>query len=148
MYYLNTEVCVQPAFETELKAHPDWWLRDDYGNVLTHGVNGLILDPTVPEAREWWMSIPFVGLTNTSDQAYLIDGILADGVEWRPGVLGPNISESRYTTIYQAKMTMVEEMQKRFTAMNGGTPSVAKKSALTRCCMTYRAAPSAERFTP
>jgi hypothetical protein len=61
-------------------AHPDWWLQDDYGNVVghkdsTHPSGQPRIDWTVEAAVAWWVSVPLMG----AGAEQLIDGVLADG---------------------------------------------------------------------
>jgi hypothetical protein len=82
-----------PAYATFL-AHPEWWLRDDNGNV----VQPQRIDPTNEAAAEYWISVP---LSQSPDAYQVIDGVLADG----GAVTEPlaNFSAARQTAIFEAK---------------------------------------------
>ena len=58
-------------------------LKDDDGNYVSND-RGHVLDFTIPEAANWWVSLPFLGNDgkgnwNGIPVAKILDGVLADG---------------------------------------------------------------------
>ena len=98
-------------------AHKEWWLRDDFGNIVgfkdsAHPGTPQI-DPTIAAAVDWWVSVPLAG----DPTGALIDGVLADGSAF--GKI-PNISATRLNTIYEAKLAMIGKLQAAFDATGNG----------------------------
>ena len=89
---LGDTVYVQNALES----HPEWWLRDDNGNVVPFGSGGTRkqIDPSVPGAQRFFANLSislFKG--NMSEAARCLDGVFVDGVSYRP--FGGNFSSAR-----------------------------------------------------
>eukprot|EP00966_Prymnesium_polylepis_P299072 6910428-Prymnesium_polylepis.1 len=87
-------------------AQPDWWLRDDYGNV----VSPKRIDVTNADAAAWWVSVP-------PASSALIDGVLADDAGYNSLA---NISAARLERLYTAKLAMLERLQARFDEQGRG----------------------------
>ena len=87
------------ANDAVFKAHPEWHLKDDYGNVVgcveTAVKCSPMIDWTIKAAADWWISVPLSGVHGD----VLIDGVLADGSAF---LLVPNISSVRLETLYDA----------------------------------------------
>jgi hypothetical protein len=108
------------AANDEFLKHPEWWLKDDNGNVIVRtGSNQL--DCTNAEARAWWTSLPLKGDGNGmykgTPVSELIDGVLADSGGWSNYA---NMSIARLEALEDAKFQMIGELQKILTAANGG----------------------------
>ena len=123
IFYLSTDQAGIGCYSAgaEFKANPDWWLRDDNGNVV-NGKDRAIMDYTNPKARAWWLGIPLGGINGTGmyngvPVTTLIDGILADGAGW---AFHKNMSLARIREQTEAKRNMVAELQNTFTKANGG----------------------------
>jgi hypothetical protein len=88
-------------------AHPEWWLKDDNGTLVTPRR----IDVMCPAAVQWWLSVVPVS-------SALIDGVLADDAGYNAIA---NISAARLDALYDAKLQMLSELQRRFdTAGRGG----------------------------
>lgn len=85
-------------------AHPEWHLKDDYGNIYQPPR----IDVTIQAAQDWWLSIPLGG-NNSSN---LIDGILADDAGYNSY---PNMTKDRMHSLYEAKLALLARMQTIFT---------------------------------
>jgi len=109
------------AANSEFQAHPEWWLKDDNGNVVMTSGHP-ILDVTNAAGAAWWRGIPLSGDGNGTfggvPVGQLIDGVLADsgGYSYYP----PNISEARLEAFEDAKFAMIGELQRTLTDLNGG----------------------------
>lgn len=103
------------AANDEFKSHPEWWLKDDHGNVVeSHGVP--LLDCSNAEAAAWWQSIPMRGDNGNGTfrgvpVSSLIDGVLADSAGYERYANG-NISTSRLEALEDAKFEMLAGLQR------------------------------------
>eukprot|EP01047_Picozoa_sp_COSAG01_P053871 COSAG01_NODE_5820_length_4014_cov_1.656450_4_plen_486_part_00 len=114
--------------DAPLHAHPEWWLRDDHGNLMPPGAEEfcepmtskckLLTDWRVPAAREWWRNQPQKEVLR-GDAASLIDGIMADGTGWH-NENPTNISNASYAKHFAAKMTNLREAQEKYFTVAGG----------------------------
>jgi hypothetical protein len=105
-----------------LAAHPEWWLRDDNGNVIPFGGHGdrKQIDPSVSSAQNFFANLS-VSLFHEHDEAVkLLDGVMVDGTSWTGASRYPNVSDARYKTLFDGKMTMLSKMQHIQTQLNGG----------------------------
>jgi hypothetical protein len=91
---------------TTFASHPEWWLRDDHGNLVLPER----IDVTSDAAAAWWISVPPAGSPN-------ISGVLADDAGYNAL---PNISSARLERLYSAKLAMLSRLQARFDAAGGG----------------------------
>ena len=112
------------AAQQNFLQHPEWFLRDDFGNVVghkdsTHPAGQPRIDWTIQAAADWWVSVPLGGYNHTSaaQAAQLIDGVLADGAGFESI---PNITASRLQTLYEAKLAMLERLQTEFDRVGRG----------------------------
>ena len=110
--------------QKEFEAHQEWWLRDDYGNLVghkdsTHPAGQPRIDWTIEAAADWWVSVPLRGYNGTSaaQAAQLIDGVLADGAGFESI---PNISAARLQTLFHAKLSMLGKLQAAFDKVGRG----------------------------
>jgi hypothetical protein len=101
---------------TDYMKQPNFWLRDDNGNYINNSAGVPLLDTTVSEARDWWVSIPLGG--STSPKANLIDGVLADGVGSR---CPPDLGSQRCLLYTNGKSTMIKQLQALLDSVNNGT---------------------------
>ncbi len=127
LYAASDRGDLSPLGTAEINAHPDWWLRDDYGNVVWFrqavparpghpGQPGHpVLDPSVPGVRAWFLDfrLAYFG----ANAAALFDGMLIDA-----GGYGDrkNISAARNRALFAAKVSMLAEIQANLTALNNG----------------------------
>jgi hypothetical protein len=101
---------------SEYMQHPEFWLRSENGQFVNNSGGVPILDTTVTEARNWWVSIPLGG--TGSPKTPLIDGVLADGTGSRcPG----GLSSQKCSDYTAGKSTMIKQLQALFTSVNGGS---------------------------
>ena len=103
------------------RRHKDWHLLDDNGNVVSNG-HGPVLDFTNADASKWWSSYPLLGDDGKGNWrgkpiGQFLDGVLADGAH-RPTY--KNVSSHRLDALADAKFQAIGEMQRQFTALNGG----------------------------
>jgi hypothetical protein len=108
-----------------LMAHPDWWLRDDNGNLIPFGQKVPYpgspegrpqIDPTVVAAQDWYSTLSVKLFHNHSECIELLDGIMVDGSSWSGASrYGPNVSEARYAKIFAGKMEMLAKTQAVYT---------------------------------
>ena len=123
-YQAASWVNFNPFISNQLLAKPDWWMKDDYGNIIwarkpSQGIPGHpIVDLTVPAAQEWFANVPLSYFQSKEDAKELCDGIFVDGVDFRD--FSPNISDARYREIFAGKMKAMKVAQDLFTELNGG----------------------------
>lgn len=123
IFYLSTEQQGLSCYEAsqEFMSNPEWWLKDDAGNVVHHRGHP-VMDCTVEAAVRWWVSIPLRGDDGRGGWhgipvSSLIDGVLADSSHYARYA---NVSIARLEAIEDAKFRMIERLQKAMTALNGG----------------------------
>lgn len=113
LFYHNVDQfpCYSPTDPAVIafEAHPEWWLKDDNGNVVTP--KGL--DFTNEKAVEFWLSIP----TNAVGAFDVIDGVLADGIV---PMSRPNMSAARLAALTTGKYEMAGRLNSIFNTANGG----------------------------
>jgi len=116
-FYLATDLGGLQCYShlKEWLANPQWWLRNDSGEVMNQS-NIPLMDYTNAEARNWWVGIPLNG--TGSPAAHLIDGVLADG-SGPPAC--PGIGSDRCAALAAGKAVMVDQLQGLFNSTNGGT---------------------------
>ena len=106
-----------------LNDHPEWWLRDDNGNLIPFGGSGSRpqIDTSVPGAQDFFANLSVSLFHSHSEAARLLDGVMVDGTSWSgPGRYGPNVSAARYEKLFAGKMTMLAKMQAILKALSGG----------------------------
>jgi len=110
MFYLHTGLAAFRCYANKqvYEAHPEWWLRDDNGNV----VDGHF-DFTIKEAAEWFVSIPLAA----ADAADIIDGVLLDGAGFEKT---RHISTDRLEQLMTAKLDMAAQLQAEFDKLGRG----------------------------
>ena len=112
----STQSCY--AWADYFATRSDWWLKDDHGVVIVpHRI-----DTNVAAARDWWASIPLNGTDgkgnyNGKPVTELIDGVLADSGGYNNI---PNVSVARLEALYDNKLLMVGELQRKLTLANNG----------------------------
>eukprot|EP01043_Picozoa_sp_COSAG02_P009163 COSAG02_NODE_307_length_25111_cov_5.306693_3_plen_467_part_00 len=115
LQYFNMEMFAgysnaDPEYATFLE-HPEWWLRDDYGNPVMSQF-GPGYDFSNQAAVDHWLSMPL------GPESRIVDGFLLDGAA---GYSQPaNISATRAEVLKLAKWKAVGRMQQRLTAANDG----------------------------
>ena len=122
-----------------IQAHPEWWLRDDHGNVVYMNEawrclpNGTVtpdaqchpvLDWTNADVRAWFRNFPIQLFNGTQQAAALFDGLMVDAGGYYPEIPwfvgGGNISLQRYQQLFSAEMQMLHEAQVMYAQLNGG----------------------------
>ena len=131
LFYLATDQQGLSCYgaNAEFMAHPEWHLKLDNGTTFLQNGHP-IMDPTVPAAAKWWVSVPLGGINGTGEYkgtpvSQLIDGVLADSggysdVGGATDVGARGISTARKEAIADAKRQMMGALQKELTAANGG----------------------------
>lgn len=110
-----------PFVLNELEAHPEWWLRDDFGNEIKFGGNRHQIDPAVPGAQDYFANLSVSLFHSRQEAVELLDGVMVDGTSWTGASrYGPNISPARYEKMFEGKMNMLKKMQTVLTKLNGG----------------------------
>eukprot|EP00117_Sycon_ciliatum_P021279 scpid75440/ scgid18700/ len=113
-----------PFLSHQLLAKPDWWMKDDYGNIVwarqpSKGKQGIpMVDLTVPAAQTWFANIPLSYFHNKTEAKELCDGIFVDSANFRD--VSHNISDTRYRELFAGKMKALKLAQNLFTELNGG----------------------------
>eukprot|EP00117_Sycon_ciliatum_P000413 scpid66101/ scgid6483/ len=113
-----------PFFVAQLQEHEDWWLKDDYGNIVWFhkpeaGRPGHpYIDLTVPEAQKWFANAPLSLFKDKEEAKALCDGLFVDGAGYRD--ISRNISAQRYRKLFEGKMQAMQLAQQIFTELNGG----------------------------
>jgi hypothetical protein len=106
-----------------LESHPEWWLRDDNGNLVPFGGSKTRpqIDTSVPAAQDFFANLSVSLFHSHSDAARLLDGVMVDGTSWSgPGRYGPNVSAARYEKLFAGKMAMLAKMQSILKELSGG----------------------------
>ena len=105
-----------------LAAHPEWWLRDDFGNIVPFGGQGdrHQIDTSVPAAQDFFANLSVSLFHERADAEALLDGVMVDGTSWSGASrYGPNVSAARYTKLFEGKMAMLAKMQSILQQLNG-----------------------------
>jgi hypothetical protein len=89
-------------------AHPEWWLRDDHGNVVRPDAPQI--DVLNGDAVAWWLSVPLAPSLRD------IDGVLADGAGFEH--IG-GVSGARLRALYAAKIALLSTLQARLEPRGG-----------------------------
>ena len=126
-----TCVCCNEA----VRAHPEWWVRDDYGNPVVFGTGDCSIDPatkqpaqacapyvnySLPTVREWWYQQPLREVCGP-DASSLVDGVMMDGVQnSNPSGRSGNLSKPRYDEVFAGKMQMLSKASEMYRNLNGG----------------------------
>ena len=121
LYAASDRGDLSPLGTAQINAHPEWWLRDDFGNVIwfrepSQGQPGHpVLDPSVPGVRHWFLNfrLDYFG----ARAAALFDGMLIDAGGYSARA---NISDARNRALFAAKVSMLAEIQTNLTALNNG----------------------------
>ena len=119
----------------ELWEHPEWWMRDDHGNIQPPGEElkcipgnasaSLALgcqvraDWRVKQARDWWVQAPLRQIVPQSDAASLVDGIFCDGSGYH-NKNPAHISNATYEKLFNAKMQLLAEANAFYGNLSGG----------------------------
>ena len=94
-----------------LESHPEWWLRDDYGNIIPFGGAGSTrkqIDTSVPGAQDFFANLSVSLFHSANDAKALLDGVMVDGTSWTGAArYGPNVSATRYAALFDGKMAML-----------------------------------------
>jgi hypothetical protein len=110
-----------PFIQSALNDHPEWWLRDDHGNVMPFGGPTSKLkqiDSSVVSAQDYFANLSISLFHNREEAATLLDGVFVDGVSFRnPNPV--NISELRYQALFAGQMTMMEKLCANLKSLNG-----------------------------
>lgn len=127
LFYWDTDQSALTCYaqHAAYMARPDFWLRDDAGQLTFNSSDGVPhMDYTSAAARAWWVSVPLNGTDGTQPAARLVDGVLADGTGSRcPSSSdgGAGLSPARCAALIAAKSTMVRELQALLDSVNGGS---------------------------
>eukprot|EP01050_Picozoa_sp_SAG11_P004425 SAG11_NODE_282_length_11247_cov_11.050323_11_plen_359_part_00 len=102
----------------QLKAHSDWFVRDDEGRVVNfHGREGRPMpNYTIPDCQDWYANLAISLFPNRSVAALVLGGILLDGDGYHSY---PNVSRPRAEALYQGMIQTTRKMQAAITALNG-----------------------------
>jgi len=99
-----------------INAHPEWWCRDDDGNVLKSS-QGPFLNHSVREVRNWVNGYPLEVFGN--DSKNLLDGVFYDGMDYNPHQFA-NTNIDRHDAWFAAKMMLADEARALYGGLNGG----------------------------
>eukprot|EP00045_Choanoeca_perplexa_P011270 m.118715 g.118715 ORF g.118715 m.118715 type:complete len:400 (+) comp15572_c0_seq1:146-1345(+) len=112
MYWsLNMQATVQcyQAGQDLTANHSDYFLRDDYGNLVPNTGRDHTLDYTRQDVRDWWVNVPLA----LKARGAPIDGVLADGTG--SGALRyANISLARRQALVQGSYNLTAELMHRW----------------------------------
>jgi hypothetical protein len=107
-----------------LDSHPEWWLRDDNGNLIPFGGGKSTrhqIDTSVIAAQDFFANLSVSLFHNHAEAVELLDGVMVDGTSWSgPGRYGPNVSAARYQKLFAGKMAMLAKMQAILKGLSGG----------------------------
>lgn len=104
----------------QLKAHPEWFVRDDYGNVLPfHNVpNGHPFpNYSIPACQDWYANLGISLFASRGEAAALLDGALLDGDGY---TALPNTSAARSEALYAGMLATTAKMRAALGSLNGG----------------------------
>ena len=110
-----------PFVQEALNAHPEWWLRDDNGNIMPFGGATSELkqiDSSVVGAQDYFANLSVSLFHDRAEAAALLDGVFVDGVSFR-NPNPTNISGDRYASLFAGQMTMMEKLCANLKALNG-----------------------------
>ncbi len=130
MYYQAADrVCDNAYCLNTLAAHPEWWLRDDFGNVVAFGGRTErsppfpgprpVIDLSVEAAQDWVTSIVIEYFKVKGEASALLDGLMVDGVSYFP-TRYKNLSLTSYEKYFAGMMRTMAKMQAAHTANSGG----------------------------
>lgn len=102
----------------QLKAHPDWLVRDDQGMVVNfkNHQGHPMPNYTIPECQDWYANLAISMFSNHSEAALLLDGILLDGDGYHSYA---NVSHPRAEALYKGMIETTRKMQAKIDALNG-----------------------------
>ena len=104
-----------------IRAHEDWWLKNDNGEVIWFNKNkkNPVLDLRVKSAQSWFINLTLSYFSSPEEAKDLCDGIFFDG-----GGYGnhhyKNFSEASSNELFYAKLETMRMAQQIFTNMNKG----------------------------
>jgi len=96
-----------------LQAHPEWWLRDDNGNLIPFGsAAGSCpprcrpqIDTSVVGAQDFFANLSVSLFHQRAEAEKLLDGVMVDGTSWSGASrYGPNVSDARYEKLFNGKV--------------------------------------------
>eukprot|EP00051_Salpingoeca_urceolata_P034408 m.24985 g.24985 ORF g.24985 m.24985 type:complete len:437 (-) comp7692_c0_seq2:233-1543(-) len=112
---------LSPFGQATIKAHPEWWLRDDYGNPIWFGgkTGTPTIDLTVPSAQDWIIQWPESHFNSTikHELAELVDGMFYDGCGLSDY---HNMSDSRLIALQKGRRHTLVRSQEYWQNLNSG----------------------------
>jgi hypothetical protein len=112
-----------PFIQNVLKAHPEWWLRDDNGIEILFGGSMHQIDPSVVAAQDYFANLSISLFHDHAEAVSLLDGVFVDGVGYRnPDPV--NISQARYEKIFAGQMAMMEKLTVNLKALNPSNEAI------------------------
>ena len=132
-----------------LHSHPEWWLRDDNGNLIPFGGHPQPgqpvrpqIDTSVPAAQDFFANLSVSLFHSHADAKDLLDGVMVDGTSWSGASrYGPNVSAARYRKLFDGKMAMLAKMQNILKELNGGEGQYKLSSSAARCAILMSLTP-------
>ena len=107
-----------------LAAHPEWWLRDDHGNLIPFGDpkgSRPQIDTSAPGAQDAFANLSISLFHDRAEAGRLLDGVFVDGTSYTGAArYGPNVSAARYERLFAGKMLMLAKMHDNLRALNPG----------------------------
>ena len=109
---------------TELKEHPEFWLRDDNGvPYLDARGNPASMDFRIKQAREWWVTMIQQAQAGKNTR-FLFDGLLVDSgsasIHVNFNDASHKMSAANERLLIEAKMQMLSEAQDFYSRLNSG----------------------------
>ncbi len=147
LYQASDRGELTPFGSRQLQAHPEWWMRDDSGEVVYMNpawvcppgcpgpscdlskINGTqqchpVMDWRQPGYAEWFRTYP--ASLFGDDVAELFDGLMVDGagyfpiVNWQDRSGNKNISVNTFKSWFSAEMRGLHDAQLSFSKLNNG----------------------------
>merc|ERR1719182_1367949 len=119
LIYSNSEIGpITDDATAIINVHPEWWSRDDDGNVLKHGTQGYILNHSGHADLRAWHTGYFKQVFG-AEAEQLLDGLFFDGMGYSPRGLH-NTNLVRNDAWFDGKMKLGDEARAMYGGLNGG----------------------------
>ena len=102
----------------EWKAHPEWQLRDDQGNIVLEHGSGAMFDYSNASFREFFTNVLLDVMKATLPSGKVtMNYLYLDGPDANPTQFAPGINPNRSAVIYSGKMSFFANLQLELDAL-------------------------------
>lgn len=107
LFYWASDQVIESCYVAagEFMKHPEWWLRNSSGGVISNHNNPFI-DVRVAAARDWWVSTA-INVVNASLD--FVDGVFVDGSGWA-FAYGKGLLPAEQAAVNTGHQTMIAQL--------------------------------------